>query len=290
MATELSASVGQDAPNRRTDVRIVQRMLNESIGMLTPFRRLAEDGLMGKMTLNLIVEFQQRVVSMLHPDGRVDPGGRTYRRLLEASGRASSPWDANGATRPAALSQSSSADGKLPAGAVTLDQLKQVMPHLGKSKAEAYVGPLNVAMAEGNINTALRQAAFLAQIAHESVELRYFEEIASGAAYEGRASLGNTQPGDGKRYKGRGPIQLTGRTNYRHAGKALGIDLEGQPELAALPEHAFRVSVWFWTSRDLNSKADAEQFDAITKKVNGGFRGKASRDAYYARAKRVLGI
>ena len=71
--------------------------------------------------------------------------------------------------------------------------------------------------------------------------LRYFEEIASGAAYEGRTDLGNTQPGDGKRYKGRGPIQLTGRSNYRSAGIALGLPLEESPELVTFPSAGFKV-------------------------------------------------
>jgi predicted chitinase len=172
---------------------------------------------------------------------------------------------------------------------LTLEQLRAIMPSLPKSKAQTYLPFLNKAMGEGEITTPLRQAAFLAQLAHESVQLVYFEEIASGAAYEGRKDLGNTKPGDGKRYKGRGPIQLTGRTNYRLCGVALGLKLEDNPELAALPENGFRVAVWFWTTRALNAKADAQDFDGITKKINGGFNGKKDRDMFYARAKRVLG-
>ena len=109
------------------------------------------------------------------------------------------------------------------------------MPGVDPAKAEQYLPHINKAMAEGNINTPKRQAAFLAQLAHESGSLRYMEEIASGAAYEGRSDLGNTQPGDGTRYKGRGPIQLTGRSNYREAGKALGLDLEGNPRAGRQP-------------------------------------------------------
>lgn len=101
------------------------------------------------------------------------------------------------------------------------------------------------ALKEGQINTATRQAAFLVQLAHESGELVYMEEIASGEAYEERKDLGNTQPGDGKRFKGRGPIQFTGRSNNRMAGKALGLDLETHPESVATPEVGFRTSVWF---------------------------------------------
>jgi len=122
-----------------------------------------------------------------------------------------------------------------PGAGITIEQLRAVMPNLSASKAAEYLPLLNTAMAEAQINTPQRKAMFLAQLAHESAQLRYFEEIASGAAYEGRKDLGNTQPGDGKRYKGRGPIQLTGRNNYRKAGQALGLDLEGNPPLAAPP-------------------------------------------------------
>ena len=174
-------------------------------------------------------------------------------------------------------------------GGVSLQQLQGIMPNLSAAKAQAYLPHLNRAMAEAGITTPKRQAAFLAQLAHESGELKYFEELASGAAYEGRSDLGNTQPGDGVRYKGRGPIQLTGRANYRAAGRALGLDLEGNPALAATPEVGFRVAAWYWGSRNLNAQADAGNFDAITRAINGGYNGKAARDAYYARARQVLG-
>jgi predicted chitinase len=175
------------------------------------------------------------------------------------------------------------------AGGVSLQQLRSIMPHLSEARAQQMLPHLNNAMQEAGINTPRRQAAFLAQLAHESGEFRYMEEIASGAAYEGRTDLGNTQPGDGVRFKGRGPIQLTGRSNYRAAGEALGIDLVNNPTRAADPDVGFRTAAWFWNSRNLNSHADAGNFDAITYRVNGGYNGKASRDAYYARALQVLG-
>ncbi|MFZ5440028.1 MAG: LysM peptidoglycan-binding domain-containing protein [Myxococcota bacterium] len=174
-------------------------------------------------------------------------------------------------------------------GGISAAQLRAIMPNLSAADANRYLPYLNAAMAEGNINTPKRQAAFLAQLAHESGQLRYFEEIASGAAYEGRRDLGNIYPGDGVRFKGRGPIQLTGRSNYAAAGRALGLDLINHPEQAATPEVGFRIAQWFWNSRNLNSYADAGNFDAITYRVNGGYNGKASRDAYYARARQVLG-
>jgi putative chitinase len=167
---------------------------------------------------------------------------------------------------------------------VTVDQLRRVMPNLSVEKAQQYLPHLNRAMAEANITTPQRKAAFLAQLAHESGELRHFEEIASGSAYEGRRDLGNTQPGDGVRYKGRGPIQLTGRANYRAAGKALGIDLEGNPARAKDPDVAFRIAGWYWSSRNLNTYADAGNFREVTRRINGGYNGLASREAYYRRA------
>jgi predicted chitinase len=174
-------------------------------------------------------------------------------------------------------------------GGVSLQQLRQIMPNVSEARAQQMLPHLNAAMAEAGINTPKRQAAFLAQLAHESGEFRYMEEIASGAAYEGRTDLGNTQPGDGTRFKGRGPIQLTGRANYQAASQALGIDLVNNPTRAADPDVGFRTAAWFWNSRNLNSHADAGNFDAITYRVNGGYNGKAERDAYYARALQVLG-
>ncbi len=174
-------------------------------------------------------------------------------------------------------------------GGVSLQQLKRVMPNLSDAKARQVLPHLNKAMQEAQINTPKRQAAFLAQLAHESGELRYFEEIASGAAYEGRRDLGNTQPGDGVRFKGRGPIQLTGRSNYRAAGRALGIDLEHNPKRAADVDVGFRTAAWFWNSRGLNKYADAGNFREVTRRINGGYNGLSSREAYYRRALNVLG-
>jgi predicted chitinase len=170
--------------------------------------------------------------------------------------------------------------------------LKSVFPLLSAEKANEYFPYLRDAMNGGNINTCLRRSAFLAQLGHESGQLRWFEEFASGAAYEGRQDLGNVYPGDGVRYKGRGPIQLTGRSNYRSAGQALGVDLENNPTLAATKEWGFKIAVWFWNTRNLNSYADQgsqEGFDTITRRINGGFNGKAERDSYYWKFRRMLG-
>jgi predicted chitinase len=171
---------------------------------------------------------------------------------------------------------------------VTDDELRQVMPNLPAAKRAAYLPFIQQAMAEFGITSYLRETAFLAQLAHESAELRYMEEIASGAAYEGRANLGNTQPGDGKRFKGRGPIQLTGRANYTRYGQLLGLDLVNNPTQAATPEVGFRIAGQFWKLNGLNELADKQDFRGITKRINGGYNGLDDRIMYYDRAKKVL--
>jgi predicted chitinase len=171
---------------------------------------------------------------------------------------------------------------------ITDDELRQIMPNCSQAKRTAYLPYIQQAMQEFGITSYLREAAFLAQLSHESGELRYMEEIASGAAYEGRKDLGNTQPGDGKRYKGRGPIQLTGRANYKKYGELLGLDLINNPEQAATPEVGFRIAALFWKSRGLNELADQQDFKTITKRINGGLNGYDDRKKYYERAKNVL--
>lgn len=140
----------------------------------------------------------------------------------------------------------------------------------------------------GILDNALRLAHFMAQLAHESGGFRYMEEIASGQAYEGRGDLGNIQPGDGKRYKGRGPIQLTGRTNYRDYGQALGIDFERHPEIVSTPSIGLIAGLEYWKRKGLNALADADNIEAITRKINGGLNGFAERKAYLAKAKALL--
>jgi putative chitinase len=133
-----------------------------------------------------------------------------------------------------------------------------------------------------------RQAHFLAQLAHESDGFRTTVEYASGAAYEDRRDLGNTQPGDGVRFKGRGLIQLTGRANYAEFGKLLGVDLVADPALAARFPYAALTAALYWKRRALNADADADDVRAVTRKINGGYNGLAARQAYLKAAKRAL--
>lgn len=167
--------------------------------------------------------------------------------------------------------------------------LQSIMP-FAKARIPAFIFPLSGSMQEFHINSPIRQAAFIAQIAYESGELRYVEEIASGSAYEGRKDLGNTQPGDGMKYKGRGLIQITGRNNYHECGKAIGVDLITNPELLETNDMACRSAAWFWASHGLNDLADKGDFERITKRINGGLNGYQERLAYHARAKTALGV
>jgi putative chitinase len=170
---------------------------------------------------------------------------------------------------------------------MTFDQLCKIMPYAGP-RAVLFLSGLNATMLEFNINTPLRQAAFLAQVGHESGQLKYLKELASGAAYEGRKALGNTQAGDGMRYKGRGLIQITGRANYQACGTALGIDLINRPELLETPLLACRSAGWFWSAHGLNELADKGDQVAVTKRINGGTNGLADRLALFAVAVKVL--
>lgn len=181
---------------------------------------------------------------------------------------------------------------------ITNEALKQIMPKLPDAKRAAFLPPLQGAMNEFSVNTPKREAAFLAQIAHESGEFTWMEEIWGPTAQQRKyeppssvaTSLGNTQAGDGKRFKGRGPIQVTGRANYAKYGSLLGLDLISAPEKAATPEVGFRVAGLYWQKNELNELADREMFETITRRINGGLIGLAERQKYYAKAKQVLGV
>ena len=176
-------------------------------------------------------------------------------------------------------------------------QLQKIMPALAAAKRRLYLPHLNAAMRASGIGTTmLRTAAFVAQLAHESGEFRWLEEVWGPTPTQARYEppnllaqrLGNTEPGDGKRFKGRGPIQITGRFNYATYGRLLGRDLVAAPALAAAPELAFAIAGLFWQQNGLNELADAGDFMKITRRINGGTNGLADRQRYYARAKTVL--
>ena len=163
-------------------------------------------------------------------------------------------------------------------------------PNFSGNSIDAIVGLMNRFADEFDITTPLRWAHYLSQIMHESGGFRYSEEIASGKAYEGRKDLGNTQKGDGVKYKGRGLIQLTGRANYTKYKAYCGFDVVSQPELLARPIGAVRSSMWFWKQKALNYYADRDEFVKITKRINGGTNGLKQRETYLKRAKAALGL
>lgn len=167
-------------------------------------------------------------------------------------------------------------------------QLKQIAPFAMSKNCELYAPILTTEMLSGNINTPLRQCHFIAQILHESGSLNYTKELASGKAYEGRRDLGNIIKGDGVKFKGRGLIQITGRTNYETLSKLWNIDLLDKPELLEQPLYAVKSAVWFWNSRYLNKFADTDNIRGITRRINGGFNGLADRMQFLDQAKKIL--
>ena len=174
---------------------------------------------------------------------------------------------------------------------ITEQQLLLILPNAGR-QAGVFVPALNTATSKYGIVNRLRITAFIAQVGHESGQLRYVREIwgptAQQAGYEGRADLGNTVKGDGSKYRGRGLIQITGRANYAACGEALGLDLVNQPALLEQPQYAAMSAAWFWSTRGLNTLADAGDFVKITRRINGGLTGQDDRQALYDKALEVL--
>ena len=177
---------------------------------------------------------------------------------------------------------------------VTREQILKIMP-TAKGSVDKFLVFINRYAPEFGITTSLRMAHYLAQIAHESAELRYTKELASGKAYDtGRLAvrLGNTPDadGDGQRYKGRGLIQLTCKANYKAYKEYCGFNVLSKPELLEQPLGAVRSSMWFWQTHGLNALADTDDVRAVTKRINGGYNGLAAREKYLTRAKGALGI
>ncbi|MDZ7269937.1 MAG: glycoside hydrolase family 19 protein [candidate division KSB1 bacterium] len=195
------------------------------------------------------------------------------------------------------------------------------MPKLPEAKRAAFLPALQTALSEFAVNTPRREAAFLAQIAHESGELTIFAEnlnysakglmatwpkrfpdLATAQKYErnpeklanyvyaNRIGNGDEASGDGWRFRGRGPIQITGRENYQKYGSRLNLDLVNHPDQAATPEVGFRIAGLYWRENGLNELADREMFEAITKRINGGLKGLEDRLKYFTRAKQALGV
>lgn len=179
---------------------------------------------------------------------------------------------------------------------VSKDQFKSMFPLLGDTRLDLLYPWFNIALEslfddkKGNDNCNII-TTFAAQIGHESVDLSTFEEFASGEAYEDRCrQLGNCQTGDGVRFKGRGAIQVTGRSNYKRVSEFLEEDFISKPDLLVLPSYGFRASVWYWMSNDLNQfcTGTLNDFITVTKKINGGINGLEDRISKWNRAKSVI--
>ena len=184
---------------------------------------------------------------------------------------------------------------------VTVEQLNKILPS-NKAFYPKFIEYLNDTMYEYDITTPNRIHTFIAQLLHESGGFRYVKEIASGEAYDGRLNLGNTQKGDGVKFKGRGLIQTTGRSNYAITSQGLFGDdrLLENPELLETPENATRSAGFFWDRNNLNTIADNPDskysskgvkynaFEWLTKKINGGQNGLADRKKYYEAAKKYI--
>ena len=259
----ITGSVGRGGVNGLHDVKTIQVLLNLNSYQLNLLAPLPENGACDVSTIAAIDLFQRKVRGAAQPDGKVDPDGGTLAALRV---------------------------GLLPG--FTEKKLQGVYIHAGSGKIALYFPGLIAKMNENAINTPLRRVHFLAQIGHESKELIYSEEIASGRAYEGRRDLGNTQAGDGVRFKGRGLIQITGRANYSDYGRSRGRDFTSSTTAAQLlatdPALAVDASCWFWNEHNLNRLADRDDVLAITKIINGGTNGLAERKVLLARAKFFL--
>lgn len=164
-----------------------------------------------------------------------------------------------------------------------------------KSLCEKYAGYLNDAMIAYNITSAVRMSAFLATIGVESGYLRYTTELGSDSYFDkyepgtkiGK-SLGNTEKGDGARFKGRGLIQITGRANYTRVATCLGIDCIEQPQLLSELPYSVTSACWWWRTFGCNEIADGEDLKAVRRKVNGGLNGYNEFVAIYKKAIKIL--
>lgn len=164
------------------------------------------------------------------------------------------------------------------------------MPKAPERRVREFVKSFNDYAPIFGITTALRAAHYIAQVAHETGQLQWLEELASGAQYEGRKDLGNVCKGDGKRFKGRGYLQTTGRANYRKyaESKYCSGDLMNHPEWLAKQPGCQKASMYFWLTHGLNELADQDRAESITRRINGGTNGFAQRLYYLRKAKGVF--
>ncbi|MBF4998080.1 hypothetical protein IRT45_13055 [Nocardia sp. BSTN01] len=168
------------------------------------------------------------------------------------------------------------------------------LPGADQANVTNWLPQINSAMQSAGIDTPQRAAAFLAQVGQETAGFATLTEYSDGSDYNGRADLGNTQPGDGPKYKGRGGLQLTGRNNYERASQALGVDFVNHPELVADPKYAFATAAWYWNTHNLNAVADnahpqdPASIDPVSQIINGGSHGRDVRRDHFIQACQIL--
>jgi putative chitinase len=256
-------SVGVHGTNQFTDVKMVQALLNENLERLDSTEPLEVDGHIGKGTNDRIGEFQSQVMKMAKPDKKVDVGGHTLDEL-----RAGLTAD------------------------LTQNKMKGIMPRATDALLDRYYVLIVDTMHDYEINTPLRIAHFLAQVGVECGDLRWMQELDSGAYLNGNDDLGNTEDGDGPRFKGRGLLQLTGRSNYTAYGEYCDRDfLSDTTSVLIATDASFAVDSagWYWTTlKKVNPLADADNVHAVTHKVNGGYNDLEERKAHLRRAKCLL--
>jgi len=261
----LKDAVGPGRTNHPGDVAMVQQLIEaaRARGTALPGIPLVPDGAFGPKTAAALCGAQTALTGGV--DGAAIPGGALISAL-----------------RAAALPQGPS-----------MELLRLLWPDAPRTRLE-HLGPALLAMMQRRaISSDLRVAHFLAQVGHECGQLRWLEELATGAAYEGRRDLGNLRAGDGPRFKGRGLIQLTGRANYSHFGADLGCAAEilADPDLVA-EDRALCVETagWYWSGRGLDALADRDDLIAVTRRINGGTNGLMHRAALLTRGKALLGM
>jgi len=253
----------------------VQRLQNSLVNW-SLFPKESVDGKFGPGTAEKVKDFQNLRLTQdkckfsptpLAPTGEVDKN--TWAELLELAIDAIEILEAA-------------------AGLVTADQAAQIF---GTSVTDSQLTDLNFCLSTFEINTPERIRQFVAQIAHESGGLQYMQEIASGEDYEGRDDLGNTEPGDGPKYKGAGALQLTGRANYQRLADFLkdpkvmdGVDYVGE-------KYPFTSGGFWWHDNAMNSYVDGgATCRQVSTRVNGAdpANGLEDREAYYATASQVI--
>lgn len=260
----LKGTVGYRCDNQKEDVELVQRLLNLNADQFPMDNLLICDGIYGLKTLEAIQSFEKAKLGEQSEESKIAPRDQTLTALCQA----------------------------LP---TNVDRTFLGLLYLAADEIniEEFTDSITGCMNHYQINTPLLQAHFLAQIGHESGELRFREEIASGRAYEGRRDLGNNQPGDGSRFKGRGLIQLTGRANYTEYQRLnrFNSQVVDDPEIIATdPKLCVDVAGWFWDSHKLSLLAAQDDLEQVTRRINGGLNGLEHRRKLLLRAKTMFGI